>query len=194
VLLSQFQVRKGSCHAQQQQPLCGHQQDASCSLYGVPGPCFTPPPCAFLCARAQALALYVVSRLGGAAHEEELSAAYASSSRHLKDPGRCVILLLGSLGLGSSRHRALLFKALADDMGLACSLVRGRGYGPAAARAAAAAGMLAGGLGDVLLGGAAADGGAACSSSSSSRGSRLQVQPGLEGLSAFVCVQVGSGG
>jgi hypothetical protein len=96
-----------------------------------------------------------------------------------------VILLLGSLELGTSRHRGLLFKALADDMGMTSSLVRGRGYGPAAARAvAAAAGP--GGLG--LLAG----------ESSSSRqqqaphqgAGRLHVPPGYEGLSAFVCVQV----
>jgi hypothetical protein len=123
----------------------------------------------------QALAVYVANRLGGAAHEEQLSEAYLASSGTLKDPGRCVILLLGSLQLGTSRHRGLLFKALADDMGMTCMLIRGRGYGPAAARAAA------GGLG-VFSG----EG-----SSRQSQG-RLQVTPGYEGLSAFVCVQVGS--
>jgi hypothetical protein len=123
--------------------------------------------------------VYVSNRLGGAAHEEQLWEAYsASSSSTRNDPGRCVILLLGSLSLGTSRHRGLLFKALADEMGMSSMLVRGRGYGPAAARAAAAAGGVLG------------DGGVGPSSSSSSRG-RLQVQPGYEGLSAFVCVQVG---
>jgi len=144
----------------------------------------SPHPCRLsYCSTPQALALYVSARLGGAAHEEELSAAYAASSSSLKDPGRCVILLLGSLQLGTSRHRCLLFKALADDMGMSSMLMRGRGYGPAAARTAAAAAV---GLG--VLQGA---GGSSSSSGSSSRRGRLPVQGGLDGLSAFVAVQVG---
>lgn len=73
-------------------------------------------------------------------------------------------------------------------MGIGSLLVRGRGYGPAAARAAASTGgAVEGLLQEQLLAGA--------SSSSSrqqqqQRRGRLQVQPGLEGLSAFVCVQV----
>jgi hypothetical protein len=123
--------------------------------------------------------VYVSNRLGGAAHEEQLWEAYsASSSNTRNDPGRCVILLLGSLSLGTSRHRGLLFKALADEMGMSSMLVRGRGYGPAAARAASVGVLGDGGVGP------------SSSSGSSSRG-RLQVQPGYEGLSAFVCVQVG---
>lgn len=101
-----------------------------------------------------------------------------------------MILLLGSLELGTSRHRGLLFKALADDMGMTSSLVRGRGYGPAAARAvAAAAGP--GGLG--LLAGESSSSQQQQQAPHQGAG-RLQVQPGYEGLSAFVCVQVRGAG
>ena len=44
-------------------------------------------------------------------------------------PPRSAVILLGRLSVGSARHRALLFKLLADAGGIACQLVRG-GYLP----------------------------------------------------------------
>jgi hypothetical protein len=127
----------------------------------------------------QALAVFVAERLGGPAREEELAAAYAGTSARCKaQAGRSVILLLGSLHLGTSRHRCLLFKALADELGLAACILRGQGTEPAdaaAAAAAAAATHPAAAFGDPA---AAAD----------TSGGRAPALPGLRGRGALVCV------
>jgi hypothetical protein len=142
---------------------------------------------------AQALAAYVAQRLGGPAHEEQLAAAYGPLAASLKaGRGRSVILLLGGLPLGTSRHRALLFKALADDMGMASAILRGAGTGTAAARAAAAhAGAGAGApFGGALLAGGA--GGSSAGAGSSGAGAAAAAPGCVGGLrSALVVVSVG---
>lgn len=74
-------------------------------------------------ARLKDLVRYVFDQLGGPVGRIEARVALAASTLR----GRP--LLIGevdrALGGGLSRHRALLFQALADQAGLACALVRG---------------------------------------------------------------------
>ena len=44
----------------------------------------------------------------------------------LKVQGASVVVLIGLLHMGADRHRALLYKALADGLGLPCRIVKGR--------------------------------------------------------------------
>ncbi|KAF8067119.1 SIS8 [Scenedesmus sp. PABB004] len=77
-------------------------------------------------ARFQALAQFVAARLGGpCADEAALAARYAAATARLKEAARGVVLDVGRLSLGTSRHRGLLFKALGDAMGLPSALAKG---------------------------------------------------------------------
>ncbi|KIY94265.1 hypothetical protein MNEG_13698 [Monoraphidium neglectum] len=79
--------------------------------------------------RVQALATLVAEHLGGPyAHPERLRRAHLDASAAVKASSRSVILLIGQLRVGAARHRALLFKVLADALGLECQLLRGAGY------------------------------------------------------------------
>ncbi|KAI6687889.1 hypothetical protein NL676_024717 [Syzygium grande] len=49
-------------------------------------------------------------------------------SNRLKDFNKCIVLPIGSLSMGLCRHRAILFKKLADDIGLPCRIARGCMY------------------------------------------------------------------
>ncbi|XP_031392603.1 serine/threonine-protein kinase CTR1 [Punica granatum] len=49
-------------------------------------------------------------------------------SRRLKDFHKCIVLPIGSLSTGLCRHRAILFKKLADHIGLPCRIARGCKY------------------------------------------------------------------
>ncbi|KAI4321443.1 hypothetical protein MLD38_034823 [Melastoma candidum] len=49
-------------------------------------------------------------------------------SRRLKDLHKCIIFPIGSLSSGLCRHRAILFKKLADYIGLPCRIARGCKY------------------------------------------------------------------
>ncbi|KAK8552126.1 hypothetical protein V6N13_120549 [Hibiscus sabdariffa] len=49
-------------------------------------------------------------------------------SRRLRDFQKCVVLPIGSLSMGLCRHRAILFKKLADYIGLPCRIARGCKY------------------------------------------------------------------
>ncbi|KAL8153965.1 hypothetical protein V2J09_011725 [Rumex salicifolius] len=49
-------------------------------------------------------------------------------SKRLKDCRKCVVVPIGSLSLGLCRHRAILFKKLADYIGLPCRIARGCRY------------------------------------------------------------------
>ena len=67
--------------------------------------------------------------MGGASSYESLSAAYAAFQGQLKDGLQSRILPIGSLAVGLPRHRALLFKTLADACELPCRLLRGHAIG-----------------------------------------------------------------
>ncbi|MBA0775382.1 hypothetical protein Gotri_010534, partial [Gossypium trilobum] len=49
-------------------------------------------------------------------------------SRRLRDLQKCIVLPIGSLSIGLCRHRAILFKKLADYIGLPCRIARGCKY------------------------------------------------------------------
>jgi hypothetical protein len=68
-------------------------------------------------------------RLGGPCHDEAtLAQQYAAATAPLKEQAKSLILGMGDLlrlHIGAGRHRALLFKALADAMGLPSSIAKG---------------------------------------------------------------------
>ncbi|KAJ8558320.1 hypothetical protein K7X08_005086 [Anisodus acutangulus] len=71
----------------------------------------------------------VVNRMGGPVNDaEEMSKRWTARSYELRISLNSIILPLGSLDIGHSRHRALLFKVLADRINLPCKLVKGSYY------------------------------------------------------------------
>ena len=75
----------------------------------------------------QALAKVVADYFGGAFDcEDALSQFWQASSASEKKVRRSVVILLGRLGVGATRHRALLFKMLADSLRIRCQLLMGR--------------------------------------------------------------------
>ena len=67
--------------------------------------------------------------MGGARDYESLSKAYSEFQAQLKDRLQSRILPIGALSVGLARHRALLFKTLADACELPCRLLRGPAVG-----------------------------------------------------------------
>ncbi|RDX80324.1 putative serine/threonine-protein kinase SIS8, partial [Mucuna pruriens] len=77
----------------------------------------------------QKLADVVVNRMGGpVSNAEKLMVRWAMRSRELRDCMGTIVLPLGCLDVGLSRHRALLFKVLADRINIPCMLVKGSYY------------------------------------------------------------------
>ncbi|KAE8676025.1 Detected protein of confused Function [Hibiscus syriacus] len=78
----------------------------------------------------QKIAEMVVNRMGGpVADAEEMMSMWTSRSYELRRSLNTIILPLGQLDVGLSRHRALLFKVvLADRINLPCMLVKGSYY------------------------------------------------------------------
>uniref|UniRef100_A0A803N6R0 non-specific serine/threonine protein kinase n=1 Tax=Chenopodium quinoa TaxID=63459 RepID=A0A803N6R0_CHEQI len=76
------------------------------------------------------MAKLVCSRMGGAAstREEELVPIWEEFSNGLKDCLGSVVLPVGSLSIGLCKHRALLFKVLADSIDLPCRIAKGCKY------------------------------------------------------------------
>uniref|UniRef100_A0A383WHV6 non-specific serine/threonine protein kinase n=1 Tax=Tetradesmus obliquus TaxID=3088 RepID=A0A383WHV6_TETOB len=79
--------------------------------------------------KVQALAAFVAVRLGGPCSDDAaLAQRYAAATAPLKEQAKSLILPMGQLlqlRIGAGRHRALLFKALADSMGLPSSIAKG---------------------------------------------------------------------
>jgi hypothetical protein len=74
----------------------------------------------------------VAEHFGGiSTHEEEIRSRWLASSARAKAGCRSIVIPLGSLDAGTSRHRALLFKLLADSLNLRCQLVKGKFFGGA---------------------------------------------------------------
>ncbi|KAL3628365.1 copper transport protein ctr1 [Castilleja foliolosa] len=73
------------------------------------------------------LAKLVCNHMGGAASsgEDDVVAIWKECSDDLKECLRSVVLPIGSLSIGLCRHRTLLFKVLADVIGLPCRIARG---------------------------------------------------------------------
>ncbi|KAA3459733.1 serine/threonine-protein kinase EDR1 isoform X1 [Gossypium australe] len=77
----------------------------------------------------QKLAVLVSEYMGGPVVDPDcMSRAWRSLSYSLKSTLDCMVLPLGSLTIGLARHRALLFKVLADSVGIPCRLVKGQQY------------------------------------------------------------------
>uniref|UniRef100_A0A7N0UGS2 non-specific serine/threonine protein kinase n=1 Tax=Kalanchoe fedtschenkoi TaxID=63787 RepID=A0A7N0UGS2_KALFE len=77
----------------------------------------------------QKLAILVSDSMGGPVGDpEKLLRAWRNLSQNLKSTIGSMVLPLGSLTVGLARHRALLFKVLADDVGIKCRLVKGQIY------------------------------------------------------------------
>ncbi|KAH9297612.1 hypothetical protein KI387_029294 [Taxus chinensis] len=72
----------------------------------------------------------VCRRMGGASLNEhgDLMMGWKTSTQMLRDCLNCIVLPIGSLTVGLCRHRALLFKALADIVDLPCRIVQGCKY------------------------------------------------------------------
>ncbi|GMI81394.1 MAPKKK delta-1 [Hibiscus trionum] len=82
-----------------------------------------------VCDMIQKIAEMVVNRMGGpVADAEEMLRMWTSISCELRSSLNTIILPLGRLDIGLSRHRALLFKVLADRINLPCMLVKGSYY------------------------------------------------------------------
>ncbi|CAN4118854.1 unnamed protein product [Withania somnifera] len=76
------------------------------------------------------LAKLVCNQMGGAAPagEEDLVSMSKECSDDLKDCLGTIVLPIGSLSVGLCRHRALLFKVLADIIDLPCRIAKGCKY------------------------------------------------------------------
>ncbi|XP_027066037.1 serine/threonine-protein kinase CTR1 [Coffea arabica] len=76
------------------------------------------------------LAKLVCNHMGGLAStdEEDLAPRWKDCSVDLKDCLGSVVLPIGSLFVGLCRHRALLFKVLADSIDLPCRIAKGCKY------------------------------------------------------------------
>ncbi|KAL1557310.1 mitogen-activated protein kinase kinase kinase [Salvia divinorum] len=77
----------------------------------------------------QKIADLIVERMGGPVSDvEEMFRRWRARNHELRAYMNSVILPLGSLDVGHSRQRALLFKVLADKVNLPCKLVKGSYY------------------------------------------------------------------
>ncbi|KAK9076103.1 hypothetical protein SSX86_004436 [Deinandra increscens subsp. villosa] len=77
----------------------------------------------------QRIAKVVVGQMGGPVSDaDEMLRKWTLRSYELRNSMNTIILPIGCLDVGLSRHRALLFKVLADKINLPCSLVKGSYY------------------------------------------------------------------
>ncbi|KAJ9537392.1 hypothetical protein OSB04_030125 [Centaurea solstitialis] len=77
----------------------------------------------------QRIANIVVAQMGGPVSDaDEMLRRWTTRSYELRNTLKTIILPLGCIDCGLSRHRALLFKVLADKINLPCSLVKGSYY------------------------------------------------------------------
>ncbi|PRQ27956.1 putative protein kinase TKL-CTR1-DRK-2 family [Rosa chinensis] len=77
----------------------------------------------------QKIADIVVDRMGGPVGDaDEILRRWKIRRHELRSSMNTIILPLGKIDVGLSRHRALLFKVLADKINLPCMLVKGSYY------------------------------------------------------------------
>lgn len=79
---------------------------------------------------AEELGKLVAVYMGGTfpGEQGDLQTRWAFVSGSLKDLQKCIVLPIGNLSMGLCRHRAILFKKLADYVGLPCRIARGCRY------------------------------------------------------------------
>uniref|UniRef100_J3MCP9 non-specific serine/threonine protein kinase n=1 Tax=Oryza brachyantha TaxID=4533 RepID=J3MCP9_ORYBR len=77
----------------------------------------------------QRLATLVSDYMGGPVVDpESILSDYQNVSSSLRTSIRSAVMPLGEVAIGLARHRALLFKVLADSLAVPCRLVKGRQY------------------------------------------------------------------
>ncbi|KAG8379366.1 hypothetical protein BUALT_Bualt07G0081100 [Buddleja alternifolia] len=77
----------------------------------------------------QKLATLVSDHMGGPVGDpDNMLIAWRNFSHNLKANHGSMVLPLGSLTIGLARHRALLFKVLADSLSIPCRLVKGQQF------------------------------------------------------------------
>ncbi|KAL4578815.1 hypothetical protein LXL04_014946 [Taraxacum kok-saghyz] len=77
----------------------------------------------------QRLAVLVSDHMGGPVVDpDKMLVAWRDLSSTLKSTLGSLVLPLGSLKIGMARHRALLFKVLADSVGIPCRIEKGKQY------------------------------------------------------------------
>ncbi|XP_042517650.1 serine/threonine-protein kinase EDR1-like [Macadamia integrifolia] len=77
----------------------------------------------------QRLADLVTEHMGGSVRDANIMLAkWMERSAELRNSLQTNVLRIGSVNIGLSRHRALLFKVLADNIGVPCRLVKGSHY------------------------------------------------------------------
>ncbi|XP_062226692.1 serine/threonine-protein kinase CTR1-like isoform X2 [Phragmites australis] len=76
------------------------------------------------------LAVLVSDHMGGALRSEDgdLYMRWKAVSKQLRKRQNCVVVPIGGLSIGFCRHRAILFKELADFIGLPCRIAQGCKY------------------------------------------------------------------
>ncbi|XP_060199080.1 serine/threonine-protein kinase CTR1 [Lycium barbarum] len=79
---------------------------------------------------AEKLGKLVAVYMGGSfpVEQGDLHQRWEVVSKRLKDLQKCIVLPIGSFSSGLCRHRAILFKKLADYVGLPCRIARGCKY------------------------------------------------------------------
>ncbi|CAA0809112.1 Protein kinase superfamily protein [Striga hermonthica] len=79
---------------------------------------------------AERLGKLVAEHMGGSFPMEQgdFSLGWKLMNQRLKDFNKCIVIPIGSLSIGLCRHRAILFKKLADYVGLPCRIARGCKY------------------------------------------------------------------
>ncbi|PWA59556.1 serine/threonine-protein kinase CTR1 [Artemisia annua] len=79
---------------------------------------------------AEKLAKLVAASMGGSfpIEQGDLCVQWESASKRIKEHQNNILVPIGSLSIGLCRHRAILFKKLADYVGLPCRVARGCRY------------------------------------------------------------------
>ncbi|PIN19720.1 Tyrosine kinase [Handroanthus impetiginosus] len=79
---------------------------------------------------AEKLGQLVAVYMGGSfpVEQGDLNLGWKSVNQRLKDSYKCIVIPIGNLSMGLCRHRAILFKKLADYVGLPCRIARGCKY------------------------------------------------------------------
>ncbi|XP_008813796.4 serine/threonine-protein kinase EDR1 isoform X2 [Phoenix dactylifera] len=77
----------------------------------------------------QRISELVTEHMGGPVKDaNDMLARWMEKSTELRTSQQTSLLLIGCIKVGLSRHRALLFKVLADNVGIPCKLVKGSHY------------------------------------------------------------------
>ncbi|XP_042386948.1 serine/threonine-protein kinase EDR1-like isoform X1 [Zingiber officinale] len=97
------------------------EQIAQCILLGC--------PTADIAVLVQRISELVMGHMGGRVRDaNDMLAKWMERSTELRSTQQTSLLPIGCIKVGLSRHRALLFKVLADNIGIPCRLVKGSHY------------------------------------------------------------------